>query len=586
MSIGTFGSFTQARLGIYAAQTGLSVTGNNISNINTIGYTRQRLDQTSLYAGGSDRYYSANSVRVGNGVLCTGVSQLRDPYLDIRFRGEMASVGAMDSKLHGLESIQKILDEVGKGNEEFGVLGAQFDDFFKQLQNLNDSTGSVINDTQVRSSAEALAKLFNSYANDLNKVYDNAKDEFKQDIEIVNGILTSIRDLNATIRKAEIHGDSALELRDERNMLIDQLSSYMKIDVTYEEEDVGGQKIEKLVIKLGNANPDPNSPNDRAVLVDGIHATQLSVPDIVNGKDNNFLLVSLDSLKDSKGRVKDGSTELLLDDNDLYGSLQSQREFLTEAGEFASAEALAMDPDANIKKGIVYYQKTLDLLANQFAAVFNEANQGFVRNEKGEYVTKDGAVIMKDGKPVTADMPMTDELKKHLMANGGQFKGGPLFSNQGNGNDTTGISASNISISKQWSQGPLIVGSFTQNAAGQIGSTDSSNIAHMLVLMTTKRDFTPDNAQEPLFKGTFNEMWINIGAVLGKDMMLSNTMLNMYKSSAVRLDSSRDSVSSVDLNDEAMNMMQYSKSYNAACRLMTTIDSILDKLINGTGVLT
>ena len=58
MSIGTFGSFTQARLAIYAAQTGLTVTGNNISNINTPGYTRQRLDQTSLYTAGSDRYYA------------------------------------------------------------------------------------------------------------------------------------------------------------------------------------------------------------------------------------------------------------------------------------------------------------------------------------------------------------------------------------------------------------------------------------------------------------------------------------------------------------------------------------------------
>ena len=52
------------------------------------------------------------------------------------------------------------------------------------------------------------------------------------------------------------------------------------------------------------------------------------------------------------------------------------------------------------------------------------------------------------------------------------------------------------------------------------------------------------------------------------------------------MDTERDSVSSVDFNDEAMNLMMYSKSYNAACRLMTTIDSVLDKLINGTGITT
>ena len=102
MAISTFGSFTQARLGIYASQAGLSVTGNNISNINTDGYTRQKLQQTSSYAGGSDRYYSTYDIRVGNGVLATSVSQMRDPYLDIRYRSEMASVGANDAKLAGL----------------------------------------------------------------------------------------------------------------------------------------------------------------------------------------------------------------------------------------------------------------------------------------------------------------------------------------------------------------------------------------------------------------------------------------------------------------------------------------------------
>ena len=116
-SIGTFGAFTQARLAIYASQAGLSVTGNNISNINTKGYTRQSLNQTSFYAGGTDRYYSTYELRIGNGTLCTGVSQLRDPYLDIRYRTEMANVGAMDTKLAVLQDLQAILDEVGDGDD-------------------------------------------------------------------------------------------------------------------------------------------------------------------------------------------------------------------------------------------------------------------------------------------------------------------------------------------------------------------------------------------------------------------------------------------------------------------------------------
>ena len=168
-SIGTFGYFNQARLGIFAAQKGLSVAGNNISNINTPGYTRQRLEQKSFYASGADRYYSAYDARTGNGVLCTGVSQLRDPYLDIRYRSQMSNVGAMDAKLAGLEGIQAILDEVGKGDDDFGVISDKLHKVYDALQMLNDQTGHAVYDTQVRAAAQALADQFRAYASRLSE---------------------------------------------------------------------------------------------------------------------------------------------------------------------------------------------------------------------------------------------------------------------------------------------------------------------------------------------------------------------------------------------------------------------------------
>ncbi len=632
MGIGTFGSFTQARLGIYAAQSGLSVTGNNIANINTAGYTRQKLDQSSFYAGGSDRYYGKHDIRVGNGVLCQGVSQLRDPYLDIRYRGQMSNVGAMDAKLNGLTSIQQVLDEVGKGDEAFGVLGAQLSNFLKQLENLSDQTGHVEYDTQVRSAAEALIKQFNSYANQLKDVYKNAETKFTQDVKTVNSILTSIRDLNTSIRKAQIHGDNALELRDQRNNLIDELSTYMKIDVIYSEEDIGGgTMIEKLTIRLGDANPAPTVDSDSSVLIDGSYAGQISIDQIAKPNPNydankplgpnnfpyldangnqveheadaqqinhpNFNL-TLGPLTHKNGTIlkdRDGndSTAVNLHDNDLLGSLQSQREMLTEAGEFTPQDVIQnVDPSAAIKRGIPYYQKSLDLLARQFAGIFNDANQGFLRNKDGFYVNAAGTVIVDaQGKPIKADQPMTPELKKYLNDHGGQWKGGALFSNRGDNNDPENITASNISISAQWSKGPLIVNSFVQSETGEVASTDSSNIAHMIVLMNQKTDYYPSDLVagtngDKMFSGSFNEMWINMGAVLGNDMMVTNTQLNTHYSNAVDIDTSRSAVSGVDLNDEAMSLMQYSKSYNAACRLMTTLDSILDKLINGTGLTT
>ena len=79
----TFGSLTTVKLGIYAAQKGLDVTGNNITNINTNGYTRQRLNQVSLIPSVTDRYASSYNTRIGQGAVIAGVTQLRDPGLDI-----------------------------------------------------------------------------------------------------------------------------------------------------------------------------------------------------------------------------------------------------------------------------------------------------------------------------------------------------------------------------------------------------------------------------------------------------------------------------------------------------------------------
>ena len=661
-SIGTFGSFTQARLAIYAAHKGLSVTGNNIANVNTTGYTRQRLEQSSFGASGADRYYSSFDSRVGNGVLCTGLTQLRDPYLDIRYRGEMANVGSMDAKLGGLENIQAVLDEVGKGDDAFGIIEAQLSDMVAKLRQLSDQTGHSLYDIQVRASADTLTKQLNAYASRLQEVYKNNMASYQQDVSKVNGILTNIRDLNATIRKNEIHGDNSLELRDERNVLIDQLSQYMKVDVTYTTEDIGGgQWVEKLVIKLGDANPDGKAGGtDTTTLIDGVYGAQLSTTQLLtmnpaadlnqpNGPTNQWYLdakgnatekeedaakyddpnlgLTVSALTDRRGAVmkdKDGKESKAVDlaDNDLYGALQSQRELLTRSGEFSTQEDIDRDPNAASQRGIPYYQKSLDLLARQFAQTLNDANQGYVYDEKGNYVK---GTMDADGK-ITRDNPssftfvnpqnnaethtlnrndtwdkLPDWAKKqmggansvedYLKGNKGISMGAPLFSNRGDRNDTDGITAANISISASWAKGPQIVRSFQlPSAMDKIPSTESSNIDHMIYLFEKKQDYKPGTVKPDaagkdttMFTGSFQEMWSNIGSVLGNDMKVTSTLLDAYYASSVSLDTSRDSVSSVDFNDEAMNLMQYSKSYSAACRLMTTIDSVLDKLINGTG---
>ena len=614
-TISTFGAFTTARLGMTASMMGLNVTGNNIANINTSGYTRQVVDQISLKLNGPDRY--ANNPRVGQGTLVTGISQLRDPYLDIRFRDEQSSVGAMDSKLSALEQIAAIIDEVAKGDGN-GMIEKQINDLIQQLQSFNTENASKEEfDSLVRSSASALCTLFNNYAKDLEGVRDNLDTSFRQDLTHVNELLENIRNLNESIRNSEIHGDSALEMKDQRNTLIDELSQYMKIDVIYSQEPIGaGKYVQKLTIKLAD--------DSQTTLVDGNYGTQLSIrqepkpnPDYdenapetdpnsrkyltENGDttNNRNLAAKIDSpdysldysaLVDKRGRVLEGSAGGHLAEGAIYGSLQASREMLTAEGEFAVDAGQAK---GTVIRGIPYYQKALDALANQFAEVMNEANQPYRVDSEGYYLNENGNRIQdNNGTFLKKDATLTEAQRQILTEQGqGQRLGKVLFSNSNIGDDTTGITAANISISNSWSTGASrITTTAVVNADNSSPSTANDNLTHILAQFTTDFTYRPsdllggDYSDTPYFTGTFQEKLADISSILGNDMSTTTTMLENYYSAALEIDTSRDAVSGVDLNDEAANLMQYQKSYAAACRLMTTLDEALDKLINDTGI--
>ncbi len=768
--IGTFGSFTAARLGIYASQSSLNVTGNNIANINTKGYTRQRMDLVSLHSDGNIRYANSYNLNIGYGVLAEGVSQLRDPFLDIRFRDENSKVGSYEAKLDCLDQMASILDEVGKGTGEFGIIEAQFNDLLAQLENFNGNAGVDVYDTTVRGSAESLTKLFRDYAEGLKTVENNKLNQLKEDVKTVNSLLTRIRDLSEQIREAGIHGDKALELRDDRNVYIDELSAYMKIDVSYDMEKIDEfSSVERINISIaGSGNPpikliqgiygtqltmpdttakrnpayDPSKPqsnryisqestpgnikytnverealrnengdiitNDNAgeALIKAMDGFAGGIPEVnkynpdnaryldkdgnptddpelaaqvdnaVEGSEENRLWMSLEPLKDARGKFmkdqyhKDITESVDLTDNQLYGSLQAIREFLTEKGEFSSADDRLFDPEATQKRGVQYYKKSLDALAKKFADELNKANrldfgqvsEAYKQNANGEFIDKDGNVIRdKDGNAITAaefdDLAddiaeldsLREELKKvladktldetaketerqriqtaidaleqtdipgrsealyekmELLRQSGDlttewafYNGGVLFSNHGDTNDPTGINASNITISSAWSTGDVRIlntkkpDTLIEDPNGGPDkvlshTTADDNIYHIINLINKDFDYLPseivDNAADgtkKYFTGSFQERLSDINSILALDGQTTATLYNNTTTQALVLENSRQSVSGVDLNDEATNMMVFQKSYAAACQLMTTLDSMLDKLINDT----
>ena len=169
-----------------------------------------------------------------------------------------------------------------------------------------------------------------------------------------------------------------------------------------------------------------------------------------------------------------------------------------------------------------------------------------------------------------------------------------LFSNRGDGDNPDNITAANISISQSWTTGDVKIVPTFQLLFGEDGnplpgSTLNENVNHMVTMIGESLVYDPklldeDAVGKKLFTGSFNDMFSNMMTVQGNDELKTNISLNSHYGQLIEIDTSRDGVSGVDLNDEAMNMMQYQKAYSAACRLLTTMDSMLDKLINGTAI--
>lgn len=533
----TFGSFGVARLGIYAAQKGLDVTGNNITNISTPGYTRQRLDQVSLISSVSDKYFNQNMTRVGQGVLTTGVSQLRDPGLDLIYREAQADLGACGGKLKGLGSLASILDEVGKGDgeQDDGVILSQLNDL-RDLISKAVTNGIQGYDSLIRESASALCTYLNSTAKKLENLQGTYETYLDQDIQKVNDILKNIQNLNTSIRDADIRGDDALELRDSRNMLLDELSQYMDIDVKYTMEDLGaGFMVEKLTVTLGTGKQN--------TLIDGEYAAKIGrLP-----KKDNYN-IQLYALRDADGKKKnDKDTDVALGDNDLYGSLQARREMLTESGEYTTQDTVNnVDKNAAVKRGIPYYRHALDSLARELAAEMNTLN-----NVKNVNIPGMGNLFS-----IGSDTNNTADAK-------GQ-----------------GITAANISVSKGWREGSI---SMIPSQDPGASSGDTSNLAAFLSLFEKTVKFDPktlvgDAVGSP-YEGTFEDMLLHIQSTLAEDQMSTSSVYNNYAITANEIYTDRDSLSGVDLNDEAANLMVYQKAYTAACRLMTTLDEALDSLL-------
>lgn len=232
-----------AKTGLFMAQKQLNLTSHNIANANTDGYTRQRIVTQSIDPHGVTMRWSPTDMgRVGGGVRLQSLERIRDSYIDRELRREYADGGKLATQEEWMIYLESIFNEAnGDG------ISTALADFFNSLQELQDDANSYADRVDVITKAGTLTEMLHMQYNKLLEMQKSMNENMKTTAERVNTLLDVISEYNKQILRYEISGEKANDLRDKRDLLLDELSQL--IDITYEEDS-----NRKLVIKDAGGN--------------------------------------------------------------------------------------------------------------------------------------------------------------------------------------------------------------------------------------------------------------------------------------------------------------------------------------------
>lgn len=240
------------------AQKSLDIVGNNISNIKTEGYTRQRVDVCSVgYAKGTLGYN--NSIELsGRGAEAVGVSQIRNKLYDKHVRTYNGMLCDAGVKVDALGKIEDIFDSIEADTRDTDGkdLGVSFASIISKLKSalnsysVDDADRSTMANTSLNA-AKSLVECINKYGSDINKVSEVVISDTKATVDRINEIFEEMGSINKDIKNAYIamgyiksdvnnykvqNQYGPLELKDKMNLLLDELSQYGNIDVKEEND--------------------------------------------------------------------------------------------------------------------------------------------------------------------------------------------------------------------------------------------------------------------------------------------------------------------------------------------------------------
>jgi len=448
-----YSSLSVATGALQAEQGAMDATTNNVANVNTPGFSRQRpvlVESDPVVVG---------SVTYGTGVALEKLESLRDPILQLRIQEEMQQQGQLNASVTALQQAQA---QFTTSNND---IGTEISNFFSSLQQLSTDPANLALRQGVLTAAGNMSTAFNNTADALTAQQSNLDLNVTQDVQQINVLTAQIATLNNQISQLQGVKQDASALVDQRDVLIGQLSGL--VDVSTIQSDNG------LTLTTANGT----------ALVVGGQSFALSTQTNASGLQDVY--------------AQGTNITANLTSGDLEGVLQVRDQ--TIPGLLAN----------------------LDTLAAGLSNALNSADQqGFDLNGNA----------------------------------GGNLFVAPPASGQG--------AAASMAVAIT---DPSLIAASSDGSPGSNG-----NLAALAAVQN-----------QPLAGGqTPTDYYSNLVFAVGNDVANSSAELNSSQLILNQLQDQRGSISGVSLDEEASNMVQYQRAFDAAAQVVTTINDMLYTVIN------
>ena len=630
-----------AYTGLLASNAAMNTTSNNIANVQTEGYSRQQVTQQASNALRVFQTYGC----AGAGVETLAIERVRDEFYDGRFWDNNAQLGEYDMKQYYMQQLETYFDDDGKSTgfktifDQLMVTGMQ-----ALLKDPNSATAK----SQFVGYAGALTEYFNGMAGNLEKVQKDINQEIKLKVDEINSIAGEVATLNKQINTIELTGVKANELRDRRTLLIDELSKIVDvqvketpiIDANNENRETGANRY-MVKIAGGQMLVDGSDYNGLECVartsyekvnqtdIDGLYevywadgqkfnlynasmggdlAGLIQMRDGNNGENFTGQVTATGTTTTADGKTHDTVTvkvtKAYLQDlnkcnlSDQGGVIDlGNQEFYYDSWEYTceydangnptyTYTFTLSDSEKNPRgitndrvgkkaeigtdlsyQGIPYYMNQMNEWIRTFSQKFNDIlTSGYSGNG-------DPGVKMFTGNKATGgEQFLLDDAAKRYDKQ--EKKAGNKMTVKVNDDSYYRLTAKNFDILEAIEQDPGLMAN-RKDAADGVEQNDLLNDLKNLATDKTKMSFRGCNASEFL-QCILSDVALNASR--------ANTFYASFKDVSATIDNQRISISGVDEDEEAVNLVKYKNGYNLASKMIQTLTEIYDRLILETGV--